>query len=476
MLSAARCRRGSCTCSRGKRHAHRLPESRDRRAAAAERHHVGRDTGDNRRARSRRAAACARVRDQARRVESRSPNLRWRRSPHGGCARQTRGIPLLFAPRGWRDERHVLAARGARRADRDRFPRGGHGRACCAIRMRAASCCRPRAGRRQRDARSRQHANGRASGRRCRPMRPRTAPRTSADPARARRAANRSAPYSTDGDSISRRIRVSYGECMTSTIRTSEAAGCSGFSRKLCACGTTTLGTQRARLRVQPLGAGAAGPVDVGSPVLRRVALRISAISIDRPPRCEATGIRSAIARPWRFRNERASRAVRRRMLGEIRRAARQNASARRRNPPIPFRSAKLPSACRQAKYPSSICVRASSTSRAPCSVLAMSSDVRPPSAEARCAAMPSPSPGRRTWLSPVRPRETDRLVGFLLRQAFVRLATTQRATRNDEGQLVGFQPALGQTVDHRDVDAGARQLGRSAPIGHGSPAAVRES
>ena len=61
--------------------------------------------------------------------------------------------------------------------------------------------------------------------------------------------------------------------------------------------------------------------------------------------------------------------------------------------------------------------------------------------------------------------RETDRLVGFLLRQAFVRLATmAQRATRNDEGQLVGFQPALGQTVDHRDVDAGARQLGKIGP------------
>lgn len=73
--------------------------------------------------------------------------------------------------------------------------------------------------------------------------------------------------------------------------------------------------------------------------------------------------------------------------------------------------------------------------------------------------------------------RETDRLVGFLLRQAFMRLTTmTQRTTRNDESQLVGFQTAL----DSRSItETSTRALAssaRSAPIGHGSPAAVRES
>ena len=197
VLSAARCRRGAAAprAAAGKRHAHRLPESRDRRAAACERHHVGRDTGDNlRRARSRRAAACAR---RAARSGAAGASNHARRIC-AGAARRMAGalgrhagirVAVSRAARRWRDERHVLAARGARRADRDRFPRGGHERACCAIRMRAASCLQ--ATRRPTSARcsvSSARERSRASGRRCRPMRPRTAPRTSADPARARRA------------------------------------------------------------------------------------------------------------------------------------------------------------------------------------------------------------------------------------------------------------------------------------------------
>ena len=144
---------------------------------------------------------------------------------------------------------------------------------------------------------------------------------------------------------------------MTSTIRTSEAAGCSGFSRKLCACGTTTLGTRSsARLRVQPLGAGAAGPVDVGSPVLRRVALRDFG-DIDRIGRLDAKQLVSA--RQLRDRgdfemNERLEQCERR-MLGEIHDGLPGKMPAPAgAQPADPFQVGEIadPPQCRQAKYP----------------------------------------------------------------------------------------------------------------------------
>lgn len=178
VLPAARCRRGAAApcAAASKRHAGRLPESRNRRAAACERHHVGRDTRDDlRRARSRRAAACAI--GAARSGTTGAPD-RTRRICTGFARRMARAlgrctgirIAVSRAAQRWRDERHAPAARGARRVDLDRLPRGGHEPA------RAAQyvCAPPVA------------CRSRASGRRCRPTRPRTAPHTSADPAGAR--------------------------------------------------------------------------------------------------------------------------------------------------------------------------------------------------------------------------------------------------------------------------------------------------